>query len=638
MKRTTTFFIVTIFLDLLLETNGMLKDPWAFLAWHYQADLSSWIGIRIVATPLEISIIVAMLLWLGRSQMLKRTQPFQPGTLIVPVLAFGFFVLAGLIYGKIRPWGNFTVGLWEVRGFLMLIAVYLATGMFIRSDRDVNRLVWTVLVSTFMLSVENILRWRIYLKGLPQNDLAYDHVDSVLIDTSIILCVGLFAFGGTRKQQRFAMLALPVFMFALLVMKRRAAFPVLAIGLIVLSLFILRLRPHIFWRFFPPVAAVIGVYLALFWRNTSVWGQPARAVSSLISPDPRDYASNLYRTLEKMDIVANIKSAPFLGLGFGQPFHFYYSLPNLSFWPFWRYTTHNAILWIWMKDGILGFIAFWILVGLAAYEGSKVVETQREEWALVRFVRRVLAGRRGAHSLMKKAPVYGPVLLRQADDPRTGRRTEHSRTGPLGLNVPAWERSDSRRSVTARRSGTLALLVTAISLIPMQVMYSYVDLGLTSERCMLLFGLMLGLIANGHQLLELYAAPEPTFALAGRSKRATRRPSASAHHETLAEATKLVHNRRTPSRVTVSAVPTRPDESEPAGEPQTTRDRPRGFRQLRAARRRSSPPAPTPPPNARVRASNDTGQPDPDLVSLFSGAISPGIVTPDDEGPLPWEP
>jgi hypothetical protein len=50
-------------------------------------------------------------------------------------------------------------------------------------------------------------------------------------------------------------------------------------------------------------------------------------------------------------------------------------------------------------------------------------------------------------------------------------------------------------------------LIAAICLIPMQVSYSYVDLGLTSGRDLLLFGLALAIISHARSILALDKEP-----------------------------------------------------------------------------------------------------------------------------------
>lgn len=143
-----------------------------------------------------------------------------------------------------------------------------------------------------------------------------------------------------------------------------------------------------------------------------------------------------------------------------------------------------------------------------------------------------LGSSKASDSLWKAAIPVAPVMLR----PSIGASkytAKRKRVPPdaFGLNVPGWERTDKTRSVTARRSGAVALLVAGICMIPMQITYSYVDLGLTSERDMLLFGLMLGIIGRGALLLgtqkdkhRIVKSRETQRPPASRPRRTTGRP------------------------------------------------------------------------------------------------------------------
>ncbi|MGZ3599343.1 MAG: O-antigen ligase family protein [Ktedonobacterales bacterium] len=508
MKRTYTFFLWIIGAALLLEAEGpTLVDPWAQLAWYYHADISSWslskyVPVHIVVSLVEVLLAVTALIWWQRNRRLKEAYRFQPGTLIVPLLTFGGLLALGVLYG-LAGGGNFTFALWEVRGFAMMIAVYLLAGIFIRREEHLNHLVWVILIAGTGLAVENILRSALYATAIQGDDLAFDHVDSVILAFAFVLALNVFAFGGTRGQKRLAAFAIPVILIATEVMKRRAAFVVLAIGIVVLTIFLLRLRPRVFWKVVPPLAVLFGIYLAIFWRDSSMIGQPARAISSQFTPDARDYNSNLYRLIERWDIIFNIQTAPITGLGFGQQFRFFIPLPDVgSNWPFWHYTTHNAVLWVWMKDGAIGFLTFLWLLGRGMFDGARAVETQREEWAFVARLRSRLGSQKASESLWREAiPLATRMLRPSATAKKYARRRKSLPPDAYGLNVPGWERTDKMRSVTAQRSGAVALLVAAVCLIPMQLVYSYVDLGLTSERDMLLFGLMLGIIGRGAVLL-----------------------------------------------------------------------------------------------------------------------------------------
>jgi hypothetical protein len=505
MKGAYRLFLAIICLALLAEGNGGTGDPLGDWGWYVHADISSWIPGRIIFSPVEIGLMVLAVVWLARDARLKTAYRFQRGTLLAPVLTLTGLLAFGICNGALQGNQNLTIALWEIRGFLMLTAVYLVSGIYVRTERHLDQIVWTVLIASTWLAAENTLRWLIYLRPAGDfGDLAYDHVDSVVLAFAIVLCLSLFAFGGTRAQRRYAACILPLLSFCLEIMKRRAAFIVVAVGILVLVLILLRLRPRVFWKVVPPLALLCAIYLAVFWHNTSIWGQPARAISSTISPDARDFSSNLYRLIEKSDIVANIQSAPITGIGFGRPYTFYYPLPDLSFWSFWHYTPHNAVLWVWMKDGAIGFIAFWWLLGRAAHDGSKAIEMQREEWSLAAALRKKLGVRlsaRGQERLWGKVGQHGNSLLRPIARAKAGAKAHP----PFGFNLPMWERVEAQapKSTGAQPSGALALVVTCVCMVPMQIAYSYVDLGLTSERNLLLFGLSLGLIARAVPLLNI---------------------------------------------------------------------------------------------------------------------------------------
>jgi hypothetical protein len=87
----------------------------------------------------------------------------------------------------------------------------------------------------------------------------------------------------------------------------------------------------------------------------------------------RDQASDVYRIIENYNILFTIRSSPLTGIGFGQMFYMVISLPDISFFVWYRYITHNSIGWIWMKTGVGGFISMLFLVGLSIMAGVRVL-------------------------------------------------------------------------------------------------------------------------------------------------------------------------------------------------------------------------------------------------------------------------
>lgn len=648
MKTGYRIFLTTVFLVAALESTGVLDDPLVQWGFNFQSDLTAVVHIHIIVSVFEICIVLALLCWFLRGAAAKRTLRLERGTLIRPLLVFAALLAFGVLYGQVQPGANLTEALWEVRGFLMMIAGYFLIGMYIRNDAQANQLVWVLLGAATVLTLNNLWIPIAYPAAMEGNDLAYDHADSVVLGLAMILCITILTYGGTRNQRRFAMAMLPVFLICLMIMKRRAAFPVVGLGIIVVIIFLLRLRPRLFWKYVPPLVLLCAAYLGAFWNNTGALGQPARAISSQFNPDPRDYASNLYRDVEKANIVANISASPLTGLGFGQAYHFYFPMvADLSaIWPFWHYETHNAILWIWMKDGAVGFIVFWWLLGRGMFDGSRVVETQREEWALAQYLRKRFAReqRKNREGESRVSTGVFQVALR-ANEPYGKRGRRKSTAGPaLLLNVPAWERSDHKHSVTTQRSATLALLVTAVCMIPMQVVYSYVDLGIVNERDMLLFGLMLGLIARGQTLLGTRTE--------GKRKRTARKPAVTISAATASEETHALARRVLLLPLGRTRFPTvKSPTSRPSSRPLTGGLAPSRTTQPLAEQRTEPAPAPESPspvaptadaetqpgtsPGARpTSARGTTSRPLPRRTTA-----APGVATASHAGepPLPWE-
>ena len=83
----------------------------------------------------------------------------------------------------------------------------------------------------------------------------------------------------------------------------------------------------------------------------------------------RDQSSNVYRVLENYDILFTLRAHPFTGVGFGQQFYMAVPLPDISFYVWWQYITHNSILWIWLKTGLGGFLSLLFMVGFSLMTG-----------------------------------------------------------------------------------------------------------------------------------------------------------------------------------------------------------------------------------------------------------------------------
>ncbi len=422
------FFLVTLFISILMEEATTSKDPWSgSFAWYFHADLKSWLPqTGIPLTPIELSILLIFLIWTMRGPR-NRHFRFERGLLFWPIMGLAGLLVFGLFWGVTRSGSDFTVGLWEVRALALAVLAYFLVGILFTHRRDLDTVTWIVLISTALLGIECIVRYVFFLPGHVVGDLDYDHEDANLLGFAIILALAMLMLGSTRRQKFLAMLSIPLDAVAMALTHRRTGFGALAVGLAFLAIVLFRANRPLFLKIVPISALLLCIYLGAEWNcSYGTLCQPARAITSQIHPDPRDASSNLYRIIERNDLIINIQANTLTGRGFGNTFVFYIPLPSLSFWRFWHYTSHNAILWIWVKAGMFGFIAFWWLIASGLFRSGRLIQA-----------------------------------LTAAGDKRA-----------------------------------LALLTSATCLIAMQIAISYVDLGLTSDRAMLLLGVMFGVIGH----------------------------------------------------------------------------------------------------------------------------------------------
>jgi O-antigen ligase len=119
------------------------------------------------------------------------------------------------------------------------------------------------------------------------------------------------------------------------------------------------------------LALILPPYYAYYSTKGGLLSEPARAIASSFNPDPRDAASDLYRTNEDKDILATMRTSPIYGYGFGKPMYTPYPLADISsIYVFWNIMPHDSILWIWMRLGTVGYLFFWLLIGSALMQAT----------------------------------------------------------------------------------------------------------------------------------------------------------------------------------------------------------------------------------------------------------------------------
>jgi hypothetical protein len=342
--------------------ESMTADPLLQIGTYFHKGLGSWTGLPLPLSLLEVLLIVGVVAALATA-VAERV----PARLGWPMAIFAVCVVLGLVRGALGG-GDMYIAMWESRYLFYVPAAFVIARLSLRSVEQVTGLLGAGLVAAGAFAVEGAYR----KLGLINTGLLgvvpeqyFEHDDVIFLATFLIFALSMFVFRVQGRMRLIGALFAPALFYTLLASNRRSGIVVLLIGVLVVALTLLVINRKAFFVTVLPGLAALALFLAVTWNATGMAGQASRAIRSLYEPDARDAASNVYRLIETYDISATIHEDPIAGVGFGREFRMVIPLPDLSWWPFWRYETHNNVLWIWMKVGVYGYIAFWTLIGTA---------------------------------------------------------------------------------------------------------------------------------------------------------------------------------------------------------------------------------------------------------------------------------
>lgn len=355
--------------------GDMILSPWfPFVKNLSSAESLLYIGRATSFSPAELFIALTFVSWLGRAAMQRKLKAFT-GALFWPALAFTFFVTMGLIYGIIHQ-ADKKIALWEVRAIYYLPAMIILTSNLIKTRQQLNVLIWVAMSALCFDAINGALYVATVLNFNTRSvEAIAEHSFSIHLNTAFVLAINVWMFRGSRAKRIILPLMMPIMLFSYFANQRRASFITLTIALVLIAFVLYYVHRKVFW-FIIPVAAVLGIiYVAAFWNSSGGLGMPARAIRSVIAPQQggRDDASNVYRIIENINTKFTIKSRPLTGVGFGNKFYIVAPMPDISFFEWWEYITHNSILWIWMQTGVGGFVAMLLLVGTAISVGTRAL-------------------------------------------------------------------------------------------------------------------------------------------------------------------------------------------------------------------------------------------------------------------------
>lgn len=275
--------------------------------------------------------------------------------------SIGFFMLYGFIRG-----GEPLPALWEVRGIIYLILMMIVVPQIIRTTEQMNYVVWAFVAGLAFRSIETASHYIGSNFSVGSHEGWGNHEDAGMIVSLLVFIVALYVF-KVREQRIKPFLTLFVlpFLLAIIGSDRRTAYPVLVACLIVFAAMQPKDMQRKVLNFSWKAGIVFLLYLAVFWHSNSdnIFVMPAKNIRMGFAGDNEveagdAYTSNLFRKAENYDLSLMIRSRPLLGTGFGVPIDYMMPIPIMFDLGF--YITHNMILGLLAKTGIVGFIIFMI--------------------------------------------------------------------------------------------------------------------------------------------------------------------------------------------------------------------------------------------------------------------------------------
>ncbi len=360
---------------------GLLGDqllmPWfPFLKNFSSAESWMFFNASVKISPFESVIVLTLLAWLIRGGMRRRLD-FRGGDLFWFARAFGGGMVLGLVWGLAQH-GNFTIAMWEVRPILYLPLMLILTSNLIRERGQVNIVFWMAMSALILLGLYGVYDF-VFLKNfeISRIESNIEHAAAIRLDTVYVAAIAVWLYKGSWVKRVILPAMIPFVFVTYIVAQRRASMMALALALVLILVVIFKQKRALFWKIAPPMMVISVLYLGAFWNNQSAAGLPARAIKSVVMPSSgngQEDSSNEYRVIENLNTDYTIHHiSPLTGLGFGKPFYIVVQLPDISFFEWWQYITHNSIMWIWMQTGATGFLSMLMLIGMSIVVGVRAL-------------------------------------------------------------------------------------------------------------------------------------------------------------------------------------------------------------------------------------------------------------------------
>ena len=322
--------------------------------------------------PIRLSLVDLLILLiavgLAAQRLRARHQPLRMGAFGWAILGYFAVFLLGIVIGVARggAWKP-DVALNELRAPVHLCVSYLLAANLLRERRQLQVIMWLFVVIVGIKALQAVLNY-FEAQSLPfWLDAVSSHEDVVLWIPAIGLMLVALVL-GIRTKLAYAIFAVqPIILAAQFLSNRRVGFIALGVTLVVVTVLLFFSHPRRAAVIVALGATGVVSYTLLFWEAEGPVAEPLRALRTITEPSSLpvvDQLSNTWRDIENGNIAFTVKQLPLTGVGLGQRYLFEREPAEVPF-EYWRFITHNAPLWLWLKAGPIGAFALWFLVARA---------------------------------------------------------------------------------------------------------------------------------------------------------------------------------------------------------------------------------------------------------------------------------
>jgi O-antigen ligase/polysaccharide polymerase Wzy-like membrane protein len=342
---------------------------------HFFENLSSWSQVPLRLSLSDLLALTTLASWAAR-RVVGTNEPARGGPLAWAIFGYALVFPLGATIGVARGGGwDLITTLAEARGGLYLCLLYFLAANLVRKRGQLMILVWEFVLIVGVKAAQGIGNFAETLNLPDRLDAVTAHEDVVFFDAMIALAILMIAL-HVRGRLFYALLALqPLILLVELLTQRRSAFAALAGALVIVALISFVEQPRKTMMVIGVALLVMTVYAGAFWNSTSRIAEPVRFIKEIVDPSAlswRDQGSDAWRQIENANIAYTVRQLPLTGVGLGQQYLFQQEPPALTNFVYWRYITHNAVLWVWLKAGPYGAFAFWLLVAQVVMRGLRL--------------------------------------------------------------------------------------------------------------------------------------------------------------------------------------------------------------------------------------------------------------------------